>query len=164
MMPISSIEHHFTSGWRQAQREESWKEISGNIAYFNTESLTKHTKQSFVMFFPASFVDELRHFNPSTLAESTYLKKNLQHGNVSAKTIRKWHFDLMRKKARKDSAVANFLQGRGQSNVGDNVYLEQLGFALEEYPKVLKFLPDFDAIPRHIPLSQIGNVKKIVVH
>lgn len=148
MMPISSIEHHFTSGWRQAQREESWKEISGDITYFNTESLTKHTKQSFVMFFPASFVKELQNFNPSTLGNPTSLKRNLQHGNVSAKTIRKWHFNLMRKRARIDSAVANFLHGRGQSNVGDDVYLEQLGFALEEYPKVLKLIPDFDSIPR----------------
>jgi len=160
MMPISSIEHHFTSGWRQAQREESWKEISGDITYFNTESLTKHTKQSFVMFFPASFVDELRHFNPSTLAESTYLKKNLQHGNVSAKMIRKWHFNLMRKKARIDSAVANFLYGRGQSNVGDDVYLEQLGFALEEYPKVFQLIPDFDAIPSLSPIPQMIGRKK----
>lgn len=65
-------------------------EIKGDIVYINTESLTKYTKQSFVMFFPASFVKELRNFNPSTLSESTYLKKSLQHGNVSAKTIRKW--------------------------------------------------------------------------
>jgi intergrase/recombinase len=72
------------------------------------------------------------------------------HGNVSVKTIRKWHFNLMRKAAHIDSAIANFLHGRGQSNVGDDVYLEQLGFALEEYPKVLKLIPDFDRIPRII--------------
>jgi intergrase/recombinase len=54
----------------------------------------------------------------------------------------------MRKRTRIDSAVANFLHGRGQSNVGDDVYLEQLGFALEEYPKVLQLIPDFDSIRR----------------
>jgi len=123
-------------------------EISGDIAYINTESLTKHTKQSFVMFFPASFVKELRNLNSSTLGESTYLKKSLQHGNVSAKTIRKWHFNLMGKRARIDSVVANFLHGRGQSNVGDDVYLEQIGFVLEEYPKVLQLIPDFESISR----------------
>jgi intergrase/recombinase len=57
-------------------------EISRDIAYINTESLIK---QSFVMFFPASFVKELRNLNSSTLGESTYLKKSLRHSKVSAR-------------------------------------------------------------------------------
>jgi intergrase/recombinase len=119
-------------------------ERAGDIAYINTEPLTKHTKQTFALFFPASFIEELKSFNPDTMKNQTYLKKKIQHGIVSVKTIRKWHFNVLRKKARIDSAVANFIHGRGQSNVGDDVYLEQIGFALEEYPKALPFIPHLD--------------------
>jgi intergrase/recombinase len=91
----------FSYGYNVLKKAKLLKyEISGDIAYINTESLTKHTKQSFVMFFSATFVDELKNFNPSTLGNPTSLKRNLQHGNVSAKTLREWHFNLMRKRAR----------------------------------------------------------------
>mgnify|MGYP000872400468 FL=1 len=119
-------------------------EIAENIAYINTEPLTKHTKQTFAMFFPASFIEELQDFSPDTMQHPSTIIRKIQHGNVSVKTIRKWHFNVLRKKARMDSAIANFMHGRGQSNVGDDVYLEQIGFAIEEYPKVLPFIPNFN--------------------
>ncbi len=118
-------------------------ERAGEIAYINTEPLTKHTKQTFAIFFPAGFIEELQDFSPDTMQHPSTIVRKIQHGNVSVKTIRKWHFNVLRKKARIDSAIANFMHGRGQSNVGDDVYLEQIGFAIEEYPKVLPFIPDF---------------------
>ena len=119
-------------------------ERAGDIAYINTEPLTKHTKQTFAVFFPASFIEELQDFNADTMQHPSTIVRKIQHGNVSVKTIRKWHFNVLRKKARIDSAIANFMHGRGQSNVGDDVYLEQIGFAIEEYPKVLPFIPNFN--------------------
>jgi intergrase/recombinase len=44
------------------------------------------------------------------------------------------------------SAVANFIHGRGEGNVGDDVYLEQIGFAVEEYPKALPFIPELKCL------------------
>jgi len=119
-------------------------ERAGDIAYINTEQLTKHTKQTFAIFFPAGFIEELQDFNPDTMQHPSTIVGKIQHGKVSVKTIRKWHFNILRKKARIDSAIANFMHGRGQSNVGDDVYLEQIGFAIEEYPKVLPFIPNFN--------------------
>ncbi len=119
-------------------------ERAGNIAYINTEPLTKHTKQTFAIFFPASFIEELQDFNPDSMQHPSTIVRKIQHEKVSVKTIRKWHFNVLRKKARIDSAIANFMHGRGQSNVGDDVYLEQIGFAIEEYPKVLPFIPNFN--------------------
>jgi len=119
-------------------------ERAGNIAYINTEPLTKHTKQTFAIFFPAGFIEELQDFNPDTMQHPSTTVRKIQYGKVSVKTIRKWHFNILRKKARIDSAIANFMHGRGQSNVGDDVYLEQIGFAIEEYPKVLPFIPNFN--------------------
>ena len=84
-------------------------EKAGDCAYINTEPLTKHTKQTFVIFFPVSFIEELQDFSPDTMQHPSTIIRKIQHGNVSVKTIRKWHFNILRKKARIDSAIANFM-------------------------------------------------------
>jgi hypothetical protein len=42
------------------------------------------------------------------------------------------------------------------SRMRNNVYLEQIGFAIEDYPKAIPFIPKLDEIPR---ASQIDVVK-----
>lgn len=44
-------------------------ERAGDIAYINTEPLTKHTKQTFAIFFPASFIEELQDFSPDRFCD-----------------------------------------------------------------------------------------------
>ncbi|WP_370574627.1 integrase [Methanomethylovorans sp.] len=63
------------------------------------------------------------------------LTKKLQVGRVSAKTIRKWHLNVMVKEGVTKS-LADFMQDRVPVTVGSAHYLNKVQQAKEEYRRI----------------------------
>ncbi|WP_164997858.1 integrase [Methanolobus psychrotolerans] len=64
----------------------------------------------------------------------------MRHGRVCAKTIRKWHLNLMISEGVPKS-IADFIQGRAPVTVGNAHYLNKVMQAREAYRRIVdKFL------------------------
>ncbi|WP_342304818.1 integrase [Methanolobus sp. ZRKC5] len=114
--------------------------IDGDIAHYPTSSFSSGTKRTFQIFFPTSFVPELREFN--NLYSYDSLLKKTKHDRVSSKTIRKWHLNLMVAEGVTES-IADFIQGRAPVTVGSAHYLNKVKRAKEEYRRIVgKFIVD----------------------
>jgi intergrase/recombinase len=94
--------------------------MDGKIAYYPTSFLSSGTKSTFHLFFPTSFIPELKKI--CNLKSYCSVLKDLQCGRVTVKTIRKWHLNAMIKEGITES-VADFIQGRASITVGSAHYL-----------------------------------------
>jgi intergrase/recombinase len=109
--------------------------IDGEVAHYPTSAFSKGTKRTFQIFFPTSFIPVLNSIGkPYTY--NHYMKK-LRHGRVTAKTIRKWHLNLMISEGIPES-IADFIQGRAPVTVGSAHYLNKVMQAKEAYSKLVK--------------------------
>ncbi|UGV41716.1 hypothetical protein J7W08_05415 [Methanococcoides orientis] len=63
--------------------------------------------------------------------------KKIRHGRVSAKTIRKWHLNVMIKEGVTES-LADFIQGRASMTVGSAHYLNKVEQAKNEYRRIME--------------------------
>ncbi|WP_407356515.1 integrase [Methanolobus sp. WCC5] len=119
--------------------------IDGEVAHYPTSNLSTGTKKTFQIFFPTSFIPELKEIGK----DNTYdiLKNCLYHKRVSAKTIRKWHLNLMVAEGVTES-LADFIQGRASVTVGSAHYLNKVKQAREAYRKIVERL-EFKLMTNH---------------
>ncbi len=110
----------------------------GDVAHYHTSSLSKGTKQTFHMFFPPSYVSELKKFE--NLNSYDNILKKIQSDRVSAKTIRKWHLNKMIKEGITEN-LADFIQGRASVTVGSAHYLNKTGKAKDQYRRIIGKFP-----------------------
>ncbi len=108
--------------------------IDGDVAYYPTASLSKGTKRTFQVFFPASCIPMFKAIG--NLRSYYNLTENVRHGRVCAKTIRKWHLNLMIKEGVTES-LADFIQGRAPATVGSAHYLNKVQQAKDEYQRIM---------------------------
>jgi intergrase/recombinase len=108
--------------------------VDGDIAHYPTSSFSSGTKRTFHVFFPASFVPILKSIK-QIYGYDHYLKK-IRRGRVSAKTIRKWHLNMMVSES-VNEGTADFIQGRAPATVGNAHYLNKVKHAKEAYKKII---------------------------
>ncbi|MBN2110788.1 MAG: hypothetical protein JW705_06850, partial [Methanosarcinaceae archaeon] len=108
--------------------------VDGEVAHYPTSWLSKGTKRTFHIFFPASFIPTLK--NMGTNKSYKTLTKDLQYGRVSAKIIRKWHLNLMVAAGISES-LADFIQGRSAATVGSAHYLNKVQQSREAYRRLV---------------------------
>jgi len=112
--------------------------IDGEIAHYPTSFLSSGSKRTFHLFFPASYVPELKKI--CKLRSYFNILKEIKCGRVTAKTIRKWHLNLMIKEGITES-VADFIQGRASATVGSAHYLNKVQQATNQYRRLIGKLP-----------------------
>jgi len=111
--------------------------IDGDVAHYPTSSLSEGTKKTFQVYFPTSFIPELKSIGKPRCYYN--ITEKIRNGRVSAKTIRKWHLNLMIKEGVTES-IADFIQGRAAVTVGSAHYLNKVQRGKEEYHKVMNYL------------------------
>ena len=94
----------------------------GEVAHYPTSFLSSGTKSTFHLYFPTSFIPELKKI--CSLKSYCSVLKDIQFGRVTAKTIRKWHLNTMIREGITES-VADFIQGRAATTVGSAHYLNK---------------------------------------
>ena len=112
--------------------------IEGEVAHCPTSYLSSGTKKTFHLFFPALYIPELRKL--CRLKSYCSVMKEIRCGRVTAKTIRKWHLNLMIKEGITES-VADFIQGRASTTVGSAHYLNKVQQATNQYRRLIGKLP-----------------------
>ena len=112
--------------------------IEGEVAHYPTSYLSSGTKKTFHLFFPTSYIPELRKL--CSLKSYCSVMKDIRSGRVTAKTIRKWHLNLMIKEGITES-VADFIQGRASATVGSAHYLNKVQQATNQYRRLIGKLP-----------------------
>ena len=122
--------------------------IIGDVAHLPSASLSSGTKRSYRLFFPAAFIPEL---SKISLQSEDNIKKGIQHGRVSAKTIRKWNLNFLVENGVSES-IADFMQGRAPVTVGSAHYLNKIKQSVDAYQKVVEHLPIPPAAGEKIPL------------
>ncbi|BBL65718.1 integrase [Methanosarcina mazei TMA] len=131
--------NRFTHIYEMLQKFDELNIITdGEVAHYPTSSLSKGTKQTFHMFFPSSYIPELKKIG--NLDSYDHILKNIQSGRVSAKTIRKWHLNKMIKEGITES-LADFIQGRASLTVGSAHYLNKTGQAKDQYCRIIGKFP-----------------------
>ncbi|WP_164999244.1 integrase [Methanohalophilus profundi] len=108
--------------------------VDGGVAHYPTSSFSSGTKRTFQIFFPTSFIPELKSIN--ILKSYGSLIKLTKYNRVSSKTIRKWHLNFMIKE-RITESIADFIQGRAPTTVGSAHYLNKVQQSKEEYRKIV---------------------------
>ncbi len=112
--------------------------IESEVAHYPTSFLSSGTKKTFHLFFPASYVPELRKL--CSLKSYCSVMKEIRSDRVTAKTIRKWHLNVMIKEGITES-VADFIQGRASATVGSAHYLNKVQQAVDQYRKLIGKFP-----------------------
>ncbi|AKB40028.1 integrase [Methanosarcina mazei] len=112
--------------------------IEGEVAHYPTSYLSSGTKKTFHLFFPTSYIPELRKL--CSLKSYCSVMKDIRSGRVTAKTIRKWHLNVMIKEGITES-VADFIQGRASATVGSAHYLNKVQQATNQYRRLIGKLP-----------------------
>ncbi|MCM1987896.1 integrase [Methanococcoides seepicolus] len=112
--------------------------IDGDVAYYPTASFSEGTKNTFQVFSPVSFIPKLKTI--SQLKGYETIMKGIRHDRVSAKTIRKWHLNVMIREGVTES-IADFIQGRASLTVGSAHYLNKVGQAKNEFKKLIDVFP-----------------------
>ena len=108
--------------------------VDGDVAYYPTASFSEGTKKTFQVFFPTSFIPELKSIGKPRCYYN--ITEKIRHGRVSAKTIRKWHLNLMVAEGVTES-LADFIQGRAATTVGSAHYLNKVQQAKGEYRRIM---------------------------
>jgi intergrase/recombinase len=109
--------------------------IDGDVAHYPTSSFSTGTKRTFHVFSPTSFITTLKSIDK--IYGYDHYAKNTRHNRVYAKTIRKWHFNLMVKE-RVTESLADFIQGRAPATVGSAHYLNKVQQSKEEYRRIVE--------------------------
>ncbi|WP_440951586.1 integrase [Methanococcoides sp. FTZ1] len=112
--------------------------VEGDVAHYPTSSLSKGNKRTFQIYFPTAFIPELKKIDTNLAYKS--LTKKLQVNRASAKTIRKWHLNML-VQAGVGESVADFIQGRSPTTVGSAHYLNKVHQATLQYSRVLDKFP-----------------------
>jgi intergrase/recombinase len=112
--------------------------IDGEVAHYPTSFLSSGTKSTFHLFFPTSYVPELKKI--CSLKSYCSALKDIKSGRVTAKTIRKWHFNNMIREGITES-VADFIQGRASTTVGSAHYLNKVQQATDQYSRIIGKFP-----------------------
>ena len=112
--------------------------IEGEVAHYPTSFLSSGTKRTFHLFFPASFIPDLKKI--CSIKSYDNILKDIKSGRVSAKTIRKWHLNTMIKEGITES-IADFIQGRASITVGSAHYLNKVNQAVDQYRKIAGKFP-----------------------
>jgi intergrase/recombinase len=110
----------------------------GDVAHYPTSFLSSGTKSTFHLYFPTSFIPELKRI--CNLKSYCSVLKDIQCGRVTAKTIRKWHLNTMIREGITES-VADFIQGRASTTVGSAHYLNKVQQATNQYNKIAGKFP-----------------------
>ncbi|TGC06509.1 hypothetical protein CUN85_12850 [Methanolobus halotolerans] len=111
--------------------------IDGDIAHYPSSEFSSGNKRTFQVFFPTAYISEIKSFQSPDKYKT--VSKKLQVGRVSAKTIRKWHLNVMIKEGVTES-LADFIQGRAPATVGSAHYLNKVQQAKEEYKRIIEKL------------------------
>ncbi|WP_214040966.1 integrase [Methanoculleus sp.] len=102
------------AGFPPSLRSFSPKDVTydGDVAHIPAAAQSRVTKQSYLLFFPASFIPTLIAYAKSPASKQAYgtIQKRLAHGRVSAETIWKWHLYFMVEHGVSES-IADFIQG-----------------------------------------------------
>ena len=109
--------------------------VDGDVAYYPTASFSEGTKNMFQVFFPTSFIPKLKNID-KVYCYCTFMKK-IRYKRVCAKTIRKWHLNVMVKEGVTES-LADFIQGRASTTVGSAHYLNKVKQAKDEYGRIME--------------------------
>ncbi|MCM1987776.1 integrase [Methanococcoides seepicolus] len=112
--------------------------INGNIAHYPTSSFSEGKKKTFHVYFPTSFIPDLNSIGKPRCYYN--ITEKIRKGRVSAKTIRKWHLNMMIQDGVTES-IADFIQGRAATTVGSAHYLNKVQRASVEYAKVIEQFP-----------------------
>jgi intergrase/recombinase len=108
--------------------------VDGDIAHYPTSSFSSGTKRTFHVFFPTSFIPTLKSINQ--IYGYDHYSKKMRRGRVSAKTVRKWHLNMMVSEG-VNEGTADFIQGRAPATVGNAHYLNKVKHAKEAYKKII---------------------------
>jgi intergrase/recombinase len=117
----------------------------GDVCRIPVNSVSRGNKKVYWIYFPSSFLDELRgfdtHFNPYTY------QKGIKFNRVSASAVRKWHLNFLIEQSIPES-VCDFVQGRASVTVGSAHYLAKTQQADVWYakavPKLLRIFSSED--------------------
>jgi intergrase/recombinase len=121
---------------------------AGGIAHISSAHLSHGTKRSYRLFFPAAFIPEI---SKISFQSEDNTKKAIMHGRISAKTIRKWHYNFMISHG-VPQAAADFMQGRSPATVGSANYLDKISLSTVEYQKIVDLFPIPPTAGEKIPL------------
>jgi len=112
--------------------------VDGDVAYYPTASFSEGTKKTFQVYFPTSCIPELKSIGKPRCYYN--ITEKIRHDRVSAKTIRKWHLNML-VQAGVGEGVADFIQGRSPTTVGSAHYLNKVHQATLQYDRVLDKFP-----------------------
>ncbi|NPE29531.1 hypothetical protein HNV12_16540 [Methanococcoides sp. SA1] len=112
--------------------------VDGDVAHYPTSSFSEGKKKTFHVYFPTSFIPELKSIGKPRCYYN--ITEKIRHGRVSAKTIRKWHLNMMIRDGVTES-IADFIQGRAATTVGSAHYLNKVQRASVEYAKIIGEFP-----------------------
>jgi intergrase/recombinase len=108
--------------------------IKDEICRIPINAISRGNKKAYWIYLPSSFLDKLQRFD--THFNFYYYQQGIQHGRVSASTIRKWHLNFLIEHGVPES-VADFIQGRASVTVGSAHYLAKTQQADLWYAKVV---------------------------
>ncbi len=106
-------------------------EIKGNIAKYHLNHL-RGTKNVFIVYMPAKFVEELSKFEMTFNSVDKYFRRR----KIRLKYLRKWHYNYLVIEKRVPADIADFIQGRFPATVSARHYLAKMYGADEWYSKV----------------------------
>lgn len=109
--------------------------IDDEVAHYPFSEFSSDNKRTFQIFFPTVYISEIKLFH--SLEKYKTISKKLQHGRVSAKTIRKWHLNVMIREGVTES-LADFIQGREPATFGSAHYLNKVQQAEKAYGKIVR--------------------------
>ncbi len=106
-------------------------EIKVNIAKYHLNQL-RGTKNVFIVYIPAKFVEELSKFEVTENSVDKYFRRR----KIRLKYLRKWHYNYLVIEKRVPADIADFIQGRFPATVSARHYLAKMYGADEWYSKV----------------------------
>lgn len=124
--------------------------VEGEVAHYPSAAFSSGTKKTFQIYFPSSFITTLKSIDK--VYGYDYYAKRIRHNRVCAKTIRKWHLNLMIKEGVTES-LADFIQGRAPATVGSAHYLNKVQQAKKAYKKILRRFETIQKSNKHLELD-----------
>jgi len=112
------------------------------VSYYPTTEYSKGNKNTYFVFFPSEFKEELSDFKmPYKHPHTVY--KHLQETGVNVKSIRKWHANTLFKNGVQESIV-DYLQGRTARSVAARHYYNLNLQACRAYGTCIDKFPMFE--------------------
>ncbi|UUX91623.1 integrase [Methanoplanus endosymbiosus] len=111
------------------------------VSFYPVTDAGRGNKSAFVLYFPSSFVDELKSYELPHQHPSTILK-GLQDAGMPVKNLRKWHANLLLKHGVQESIV-DYLQSRTSRTVIGRHYANLHMQACRAYSQTIQYFPEF---------------------